>query len=247
MADGADESRHDLISFQPPSRVTGNIELNSFMSEQPTSVSRRNALKWLAGSAAAPAALLAAPHETGPAPPAYPSRYNFHDPDFSKAVAGPWERLLTPEELAMVTLLADLILPKDALGPAASEVGVPDFINEWISSPYEDQRESCEVIRGGLAWLNTESFKRHEKIFVELSVGQQTALIDDICGATPVKPELKVGGIFFQEFRHLCLGGYYTHSATWKGLGYVGNVTIGGPYPGVPADVIKQFGLEDVA
>jgi len=212
-----------------------------------SNLSRRNALKWLAGSAAAPAALIAAPHETEPAPPTHLSRYTFHDPDFSKPASGPWERLLTPEELALVTLLGDMILPKDANGPAASEAGVPEFVNEWVSCPYDDQREDREVIRGGLGWLNTESFKRHEKVFVELSVGQQTAIIDDICGATPVAPELKAGGVFFRKFRQLCLGGYYSHSSTWKGLGYIGNTTIGGLYPGVPADIIKQYGLEDVA
>lgn len=217
------------------------------MSESSSNLSRRNALKWLAGTAAAPAALIAAPHETEQAPPSFIKRNTFHDPDFSQAVAGPWERVLTPEELALVTVLGDIILPKDALGPAASEVGVPDFINEWISCPYEGHGDTGEVIRGGLGWLNTESFKRHEKVFVELSVGQQTAILDDICGAAPVKPEHKAGNVFFKEFRRLCLGGYYSHSATWKGLGYIGNVTIGGPYPGVPAEVIKQFGLEDVA
>jgi hypothetical protein len=216
------------------------------MSDQPTSLSRRNALKWLAGTAAAPVALKGAPHETAPAPAAYPTRYSFHDPDFSKAVTGPWERLLTAEEMAVITILGDLILPKDESGPAASEIGVPDFINEWVSAPYDEQRESREVIRGGIAWLNTESFRRHGKGVAELSVGQQTALLDDIA-AEPVKAEMRVGAAFFVEFRQLCLGGYYTHSATWKQLGYIGNVSVGGPYPGVPDDVIKQFGLEDVA
>src|SRR6478672_1524999 len=102
------------------------------MSEKAHSLSRRNALKWLAGSAAAPAALAGAPRETEVAPPAYVKRNLFHDTNYSEAATGPWERVLTMEELAMVTILADLILPKDALGPAASEVGVPDFINEWI-------------------------------------------------------------------------------------------------------------------
>lgn len=216
------------------------------MADQPTPLSRRNALKWLAGTAAAPAGLIAAPHETAPAPAAYPTRYSFHDPDFSKPVTGPWERLLTAEEVAVITILADLILPKDENGPAASEIGVPDLINEWVSAPYEEQRETREVIRGGIAWLNTESFRRHGKGVAELSVGQQTALLDDIA-AQPVQAEHRIGGLFFKEFRQLCLGGYYTHSATWKQLGYIGNVSVGGPYPGVPPEVIKQFGLEDVA
>lgn len=216
------------------------------MSDHPNTISRRNALKWLAGTAAAPAALTAAPHETEPAPPGYLVRPSLHDPDFTQALKGPWDRVMTPEELQTTAALADLILPKDDNGPSASEVGVPDFLNEWVSAPYDSQREDAEVIRGGLAWLNTESFKRHGKHFEELSMAEQSGIVDDICGAEKTKPEFKVGTVFFKKFRQLCLGGYYTHSSTWKHLGYVGNISIGGPYPGVPQDVIEKYGLQDV-
>lgn len=217
------------------------------MPEDTTALSRRHALKWLTGTVAAPLALGAATNETEPAPPAYATRFTMHDPDYSKALTGPWERVMTPEELKTSTALADLILPKDALGPAASEVGVPEFINEWISAPYEEQREESQIVRGGLAWLNTESFRRHEKRFDELTADQQSAIADDICDAAKAKPEHRTGAAFFAQFRQLCLGGYYTHSSTWKQLGYVGNVSIGGPYPGVPPEVIAKYGLQDVA
>jgi hypothetical protein len=48
-------------------------------------------------------------------------------------------------------------LPADANSPAASAVGVPAFIDEWVSAPYPDQQQHRGVIRGGLAWLNTEA------------------------------------------------------------------------------------------
>lgn len=210
-------------------------------------LSRRHALKWLAGTVAAPTALAAAPHETEPAPPFYPRRHSLLDPDFTKPAETPWEKLMTPEELKTTKALADLILPKDENGPAASEVGVPEFINEWVSAPYEKQRNDSEIIRGGLAWLNTETFKRHAKSFEELSIAEQSAIIDDICDMAKAKPEHRVGAVFFKEFRQLCLGGYYTHSVTWKHLGYVGNISVGGPYPGVPQEVIEKYGLQDVA
>ena len=217
------------------------------MPEDPSSLSRRHALKWLTGTVAAPLALRAATSETEPAPPAYPTRFTMHDPDYSKALSGPWDRVMTAEELKTTAALADLILPKDALGPAASEVGVPEFINEWVSAPYETQRKDGQVVRGGLAWLNTESFRRHEMRFDELTVEQQSGIADDICDAAKARSEHRVGAAFFARFRQLCLGGYYTHSSTWKQLGYVGNVSIGGPYPGVPAEVIAKYGLQDVA
>jgi hypothetical protein len=218
-----------------------------------SSFSRREALKWLTGSAAGTAAVAhgapAAPaaHETEPTPLAYPSRYVLHDPDFSKPYVAPWQNVMTPEELASTKALADIILPKDDLGPAASECGVAEFINEWISAPYEEHHDTCEAIRGGLGWLNTESFRRFQKRFDELEHGQQVRIVDDICDSTKAKPQHKVGASFFKKFRKLAVGGYYTHSSTWKHLGYLGNVTVPGPYPGVPSDIIKKYGLEDVA
>ncbi len=219
------------------------------MSDKPTTFSRRDAFKWLTGTAAGAATVSApaAPTETEPAPPAYPTRYSLNDPDFNKPYVTPWEKVMTVEELKTTTALADIILPKDANGPAASEVGVPDFINEWISAPYEEQHEAAETIRGGLAWLNTESFRRFEKGFTDLAGAQQIQIVDDICDESKTKPQHQTGARFFKKFRQLCVGGYYTHSATWKHLGYIGNVSMAGAFPGVPDEIIKKLGLEDVA
>jgi len=217
------------------------------MPEHPHSISRRDAFKRLTGAAGAAAAgASAAPAETEPAPPAHPTRYSLHDPDYSKPYSVPWEKMMSADELKATTLLADIILPKDANGPAASEVGVPDFINEWISAPYEAQHDDSEIIRGGLGWLNTESFRRFDKGFADLAAAQQIQIVDDIRDASKVKPRHRAGARFFKKFRQLCLGGYYTHSATWKQLGYIGNISMGGPFPGVPAEIIKRLGLEDI-
>jgi len=189
---------------------------------------------------------IAAPNHTEPAPPAHPSRFVFHDPDFMQPLKFPWEKLLSAEELATTQALADLILPKDETSPAASEVGVPDFINEWVSADYPVHQEDRETLRGGLGWLNTESFKRFPKRFEGLGVDQQSQIADDICDAAKAKLEHRVGAVFFKRFRQLCVGGYYGHSQTWKSLGYVGNISVGGPYPGVLPEVIEKLGLQDV-
>jgi len=218
------------------------------MSSERPSLSRRDALKWFAGSAAGTAALpaIAAKNETEPAP-AYPiGRSPIFDPDFMKPAVFPWDKLLTPEELKTTATLADLILPNDANGPAATEVGATEFINEWVSAPYPAHTEDRELIRGGLAWLNTESFRRFEKRFDELNIAEQSQIADDICSTSKAKPEHKVGAAFFNRFRSLTLSAYYTHSTNWKQLGYVGNVTMAGAYPGVPDEIIKKLGLEDV-
>jgi hypothetical protein len=47
---------------------------------------------------------------------------------------------LDDSQRRLVTFLADLILPEDEYGPAASALRVPDFIDEWVSAPYPKQR-----------------------------------------------------------------------------------------------------------
>lgn len=211
-------------------------------------LSRREAMRWLTGTAAAGSVAPAsgAPGETEPAPPALPGRHPVHDPDFTKSAVFPWEKQFTPEELRTTGALADLILPKDELGPAASEVGVPGFIDEWCSAPYEENREAGEVVRGGLAWLNTESFRRFGRPFDEIETPERKVMADLICDEATAAPDLLTGARFFKRFRQLCLGGYYTHPATWKQLGYVGNVPVAGPYPGPPRELIERLGLQDV-
>ncbi|TLD68749.1 gluconate 2-dehydrogenase subunit 3 family protein [Phragmitibacter flavus] len=217
------------------------------MKPERSAISRRDALKWLAGTSAAGVAApaMAAPNETGPAPASTVGRHPIHDPDFFKPVF-PWEKLLSEEEMKTVTVLADIILPKDELGPSASELKVPEFINEWISAPYEDKVADRELIRGGIAWLNTESFRRFEKRFDEVNATGQIQIVDDICGAGEVKAEHQLGAKFFTLIRKLTLGGYYTHSGSWKQLGYVGNISLGGAYPGVPQEIIELLKLQDV-
>src|SRR5205085_1135295 len=123
--------------------------------------------------------------------------------------------------------LADTILPKDQYGPAASEVGVVDMIDEWISAPYPNQQADRPVILDGLAWLDAESAKRFGgKAFADLPAEQKCAICDDVCYAGAAKPEFKKAAHFFSQFRSLCAGAYYATPAGWKAIGYVGNVAL---------------------
>src|SRR5262249_2027632 len=70
-----------------------------------------------------------------------------------------WPLTLTTDERLRVAQLADLILPADGKSPAASAVGVPDFIDEWISAPYPQQQNDRKVVLDGLKWLEAESRK----------------------------------------------------------------------------------------
>ncbi len=205
-------------------------------------LSRRSVFKLVAAASAAGAVLPA-----GAEPPKPLTRHfknPLSDPDYTNPSI-PWDKPMEESELATLAVLVDLILPADEDSPAASAIGLPDFLNEWVGAPYPENREDHDTIRGGVSWINTHSFKQHGKDFKNLPVGEQTAILDSICDASKAPPELASGARFFQKLRMLTLGGYYTHPATWKSLGYVGNVPIAGPYPGVPQEIIKMLGLED--
>ena len=78
---------------------------------------------------------------------------------------GPWPLTLSANARLTTAALCDLIIPADEDSPAASAVGVVDFIDEWISAPYPQQRGDREIILPGLMWIDAEAQKRFGKAF----------------------------------------------------------------------------------
>ncbi len=147
------------------------------------------------------------------------------------------ETFFTPHEMATITILADIIIPKDEESGSASEAGVPDFI-EFI---VKDMPQHKTPMRGGLRWLDLESSKRFQKAFKDCSTQQQIAVVDDIAYPEKAKPEMKQGVAFFNLMRNLTATGFYTSEIGVKDIGYMGNRP--NQWNGVPDDVLKQYGL----
>ena len=154
-----------------------------------------------------------------------------------------WPLTMSMEGKAATTALADVILPEDDLGPAASAVRVPDFLDEWISAPYPDQQEVRPVILDGLAWLDRESKRRFRKVFAKLGQKEQHEICDDICDPARAKAEFKTAATFFRTFRSLVMGAYYSTPEGWKAIGYEGNVALE-KFDGPPPEVLAKLGLE---
>ena len=148
------------------------------------------------------------------------------------------EKFFDEHEMATITVLADLILPKDETSPSASEVGVPDFI-EFI---VKDIPNHQIPMRGGLKWLDVYSQKQYNKVFIELSEENKTAILDQIAYPSKASPEVSQGVSFFNLMRDLTSSGYFTSKEGINYLGYVGNRP--GVWTGVPADVLKEHGFE---
>ncbi|HEY6168533.1 MAG TPA: gluconate 2-dehydrogenase subunit 3 family protein [Verrucomicrobiae bacterium] len=154
-----------------------------------------------------------------------------------------WALTLTPEQRKTVTTLADVILPADHLGPAASEVRVPDYIDEWVSAPYPQQQKDRTVVLAGVQWVEEESRRRFKKDFASLSEAQKHAICDDICSRTGVKKEFGKAAEFFALFRNLAASAYYGTEAGWEALGYVGNVPLT-QFDGPPKELLDRLGVE---
>ena len=211
-------------------------------------IDRRQALKWI-GAAAATAAIF--PHASAqdklprPATAAPGGQRIGTDPLLNKNyVPGDlWPLTLTPKQRKVAASLTDLILPPNNPGDKLpSQLGVQEFIDEWISSPYDETNKDRPIITEGLDWLDAEAQRRFQKDFADLAEPQKCAIADDICGKTAVKKEFKSAQNFFGRFRYLAASGYYTTPQGWKDVGYVGNVptvNFDGPTP----EALKHLGL----
>jgi len=210
---------------------------------------RRTVFKWFAAVAAAMQVgdmniMAADVPPRGAAPPAVTHGYGT-DPKLNEFYnpGSFWALTMTPAQRATTTALADIIIPADKLGPAASAVRVHDFIDEWISAPYPSQVNDRAIILPGLDWLEAEALKRFTTVFNKLTMEQQHQICDDICYTKTAKPEFKQAAEFFSRFRSLAAGAYYATPEGWRAIGYVGNmpmVTFDGP----PESVLKRLDVE---
>ncbi len=147
------------------------------------------------------------------------------------------DTFFTAHEMATITVLADIIMPKDVVSGSASEAKVPDFI-EFIA---KDMPYHQTPLRGGLRWLDMQSFKLFDKAFADCDAKQQIELVDQIAYPEKAKPAMKQGVAFFTMMRNLTTTGFYTSEMGVKDLGYVGNAP--NQWNGVPDDVLKQYGV----
>jgi hypothetical protein len=158
----------------------------------------------------------------------------------------------TPHEMATITILADIIIPRDDISGSASDAKVPDFIEFMV----KDRPDNQIPMRGGLRWLDVESLKRFEKPFKDLDQKQQLNIVDDIAypeitykdekgndiqKGKKAKMGMAQGIAFFSLMRDMTVSGFFTSEIGVKDVGYAGNTP--NKWNGVPDDVLKQYGL----
>jgi len=205
-----------------------------------TQLDRRTAVKWVLAASAA----LRLPSVTFDAAAATPAAQGYgKDPDLMQVYKSGelWPLTLTKEQRATASALCDLIIPADDASPAASSVGVVDFIDEWISAPYPEHGVDRTMIVSGLSWIDGEAQRRFKASFAKLSATQMAAIADELT-AEPAKPDLATAAAFFKRYRALTAGGFYTTPVGVRDLKYVGNVAMA-TFEGPPKEVLERLGL----
>jgi gluconate 2-dehydrogenase gamma chain len=143
----------------------------------------------------------------------------------------------TLEEMTTITILGDIIIPRDAVSGSASDAKVPEFISFIV----KDMPEHQTPMRGGLRWLDMQCLKRYEKAFKDCDQKQQMEMVDEIAWPKKAKPEMRQGVAFFNLMRNLTATGFYTSEMGVKDVGYIGNIP--NQWNGVPDDILKQYKL----
>ncbi len=147
------------------------------------------------------------------------------------------DTFFTAHEMATITVLVDIIIPKDETSGSATEAKVPDFL-EFI---VKDMPQHQTPMRGGLRWLDVQCLKQFDKAFVDCDEKQRIAMVDQIAYPNKAKPDMKQGVAFFNLMRNLTVTGFFTSEIGVKDVGYKGNTP--NQWNGVPEDVLKQYNL----
>lgn len=226
-------------------------------------LSRRESLKWLGALLAGGALATTARHARALEIPGTTSGHwpalklapvtapgYGQDPDLMTPERAPWPTTFSATELAAVALLADILVPREGKVPSASELHVPDVVDEWVSAPYAMQQQDRLAILSLLRWLDDEAELRFGKAFGELDEKRHLEIIDDIAWYDAAE-EFQPAAAAFERLRAIVLAAFYCSPEGHADVGYLGGVVIPGDYPGPTREaeahleeILASLGLE---
>jgi hypothetical protein len=149
---------------------------------------------------------------------------------------------MTSHQLQLTAMLADMILPGNEKTPSPSALGIPDFIDEWISAPYPDQQSDRQIILAGLTWVDGEAMKQGRAGFIEIDDNHRLRILDKMANDHPDSAS-KNADTFFRRLRFLVVGAYYTTPEGLKDIGYRGNVAMAS-YPPITGEELAILEAE---
>lgn len=209
---------------------------------------RRTTLKWLFASVGVTPALAAcgAPSTLnesklllGTPKPISGTPYG-SDPDMMDPQVT-WDRTMTPQQLQLAAALCDIVMPGSDELPKASALGVPDFVDEWVSSPYEMTQGSRTACFDLFEWLEREAREMGAVSFAEAPNDRQKALLDRFAWSESVEPGLEAQASAFDTFRNISVSAYLSSAEGSAWLGYQGNRPAMGDYAGPTPEALEHL------
>ena len=144
----------------------------------------------------------------------------------------------TAHEWRTVRMLVDYVIPRDARSGSATDAGVPEFMDFMLG-----ERTNMQApMKGGLAWLDSEMKDRHNVTFVAATDAQRRALLDQIAYPKKAPSELSHGVSFFNSFRDLTAGGFFSSKMGVADVQYIGNTAVP-EWKGCPKSATDKLGV----
>jgi gluconate 2-dehydrogenase gamma chain len=147
-------------------------------------------------------------------------------------------KFFTAHEYATVSVLVDLIIPKDERSGSATDAGVPQFMDFMMI----DQPRRQVAMRGGLALIDRLSADRVGKRFVSATDRERRQVLDEIAYTSNTDPGLRHAVVFFSSFRDLTASGFWSTKMGVADLRYQGNVFVD-EWNGCPDAALKKLGV----
>jgi hypothetical protein len=192
---------HTTYSLSAVNYPLSTIKEATTMSEEKNNVSRRDALKGIAGIGVAlpvlNTSLLAQEHQHGA-----------HGPAAAKAdeKKAPYKaKFFSADQMALIATISELIIPTDDHSPGAIAAEVPEFIDLMIS---EAPAETKKTWTDGLAAMDKLSQSKNSAPFNKATKDQQVALLTEV-SKNEAKPQTQEEK-FFRTIKNMTIDGYYT-------------------------------------
>ena len=150
-------------------------------------------------------------------------------------------KFFTAREWRTVRLLADYVIPRDNRSGSATDAKAPEFV-DFMMMDETTGDDGRLAMRGGLAWLDTETRHRFGTTFVGATDAQRRLVLDDIAWPKKAPPSMSNGVAFFNRFRDAIASGFYSSATGWKDLQYIGNV-FNPNWNGCPEPALRKLGV----
>ena len=148
-------------------------------------------------------------------------------------------KFFTAREYATVTILVDLIIPRDERSGGATDAGVPQFMDFMMI----DQPRRQVAMRGGLALIDRVTLQRTGRRFADATDAQRRRVLDEIAYTSNPDPSLAHAVAFFSSFRDLTASGFWSSRMGVADLQYQGNTFVS-DWTGCPDEALRKLGVK---